>query len=683
MLFQRLLILLFVTFLTAVLTLQTRGQAPTPCTVLGQTPPTAFPVCGTTVFKQDVVPPCGGYDIPMPACGPGYADINPFWYKFTCFAGGTLGFTITPNTTTDDYDWQIFDITGHDPNDVYTQPGLFVSGNWSHLDNATGTGNNNNGSANCGGNGYPNMNSMPTLIQGHDYIMLVSHFTNDNQSGYSLVFSGGTASITDPAPPALRSAEGICFGNTIRVVLNKHMRCASLATDGSDFTVSPLPAGVRVVSAAAVNCSSGFDLDTVMLTLNGGLPLNSSYSVTSANGTDGNTLVDICGNQVPVGQSVSFLLSPPPPTPIDSLSSLGCAPQILQLNFSKKKIQCSSIAADGSDFTISGGTPATVAGASGKCDASGYTSVVFVRLSAPIQTHGTYQINLRIGSDGNTVLDECGVATLPVSLPFTVQQDTVSAGIFTDQLVLGCKYDTIVYEYPTKNGVSQWLWVFDGADTSRVQNPGRHIYSAASGTHTVRLIVSNGVCSDTATGSIVLDNAIKALFEGPSILCPSDYAQFKNNSTGSISSWTWDFGDGTSSSFQTPPDHLFPPTGTETSYPVRLIAGNANGCYDTAIQRTDVLRSCYIAVPTAFTPNGDGLNDYLYPLNAYKADNLVFQVFNRQGQLVFETHEWTKKWDGRIQGNAAPAGVYAWFLQYTDRDSGRKFFQKGTSVLIR
>jgi len=88
-------------------------------------------------------------------------------------------------------------------------------------------------------------------------------------------------------------------------------------------------------------------------------------------------------------------------------------------------------------------------------------------------------------------------------------------------------------------------------------------------------------------------------------------------------------------------------------------------------------------VPTAFTPNGDGLNDYLYPLNAFKADNLVFQVFNRQGQMLFETHDWRQKWDGRIQGHEAPAGTYAWFLQYTDRDSGHKFFQKGTSILIR
>jgi len=70
-------------------------------------------------------------------------------------------------------------------------------------------------------------------------------------------------------------------------------------------------------------------------------------------------------------------------------------------------------------------------------------------------------------------------------------------------------------------------------------------------------------------------------------------------------------------------------------------------------------------------------------LNAYKADNLEFRVYNRWGQLVFETKDWTKKWDGGINGSPQPAGVYVWMLQYVDHDSGKPFSLKGTAVLIR
>jgi len=95
-----------------------------------------------------------------------------------------------------------------------------------------------------------------------------------------------------------------------------------------------------------------------------------------------------------------------------------------------------------------------------------------------------------------------------------------------------------------------------------------------------------------------------------------------------------------------------------------------------------VINNCFIAVPTAFTPNGDGSNDYLYPLNAYKATNLSFRVYNRNGQLVFETKDWTRKWNGTIKGNPQPVGAYVWMLDYTDA-AGKKVSLKGTTALIR
>ena len=100
------------------------------CTALGQNPTTAFPVCGTDTFSQNTVPICGVKPIPVPCNdGANYYDKNPFWYKFTCFQAGTLGFVVTPTNLEDDYDWQLFDVTGHDPNDVYLQPSLFIVGN--------------------------------------------------------------------------------------------------------------------------------------------------------------------------------------------------------------------------------------------------------------------------------------------------------------------------------------------------------------------------------------------------------------------------------------------------------------------------------------------------------------------------------------------------------------------------
>jgi gliding motility-associated-like protein len=126
-----------------------------------------------------------------------------------------------------------------------------------------------------------------------------------------------------------------------------------------------------------------------------------------------------------------------------------------------------------------------------------------------------------------------------------------------------------------------------------------------------------------------------------------------------------------------------PNTWAGITYTVSLIIQNNLGCYDTLSKQITKLQSCYIAVPNAFTPNGDGKDDYLYPLNAFSATNLEFRIFNRYGQLVFETRDWTNKWDGTINGKQQPAGTYVWTLRYTDAASGKNFFMKGTSVLIR
>jgi gliding motility-associated-like protein len=344
-------------------------------------------------------------------------------------------------------------------------------------------------------------------------------------------------------------------------------------------------------------------------------------------------------------------------------------------------MQCGSIATDGSDFTVTGPPGIVVSGATGiNCSADGLSNHIRVNLNGPMVVGGAYGITLKTGSDGNTLIDECGQETPAGATLGFFMEDTVSAA-FTDQVFYGCVNDTIRFDYNEKNGVNQWFWLFDGKDSSHLQNP-MELYSVFN-TKTARLIVSNGFCSDTAQASIVLDNAMNAAFEGPNIMCPRDEAIFNNNSTGHLVSWRWDFDDGTTSSDSAPSPHRFPQTGVERTYRVKLIVQNNLGCLDTAAQAVDVLRSCYIAVPSAFTPNGDGVNDYLYPLNAYKADNLDFRVYNRYGELIFESRDWTQKWDGRLGGQPQPSGTYVWTLQYTDRDSGRHFSLRGTSILIR
>ena len=168
---------------------------------------------------------------------------------------------------------------------------------------------------------------------------------------------------------------------------------------------------------------------------------------------------------------------------------------------------------------------------------------------------------------------------------------------------------------------------------------------------------------------------------GTAILCPADKAVFRDTSIGAIVSWLWNFGNGSTSTAQNPPPFSYAAAGT-TTYPVQLIVADTANCKDTAFMQVKSVTNCYIRVPSSFTPNHDGLNDDLYPLNAYKATHLLFTVYNRFGQRVFSTTDWTRKWDGTYNSIEQPAGTYVWTLTYTDPDH-QQVSLVGSSVLLR
>lgn len=646
------------------------------CTTPGQNPSTAFPVCGTSTFAQSSVPICGGKIVPSPSCKTyPLRDINPFWYKFTCFQSGTLGFKITPHDNTEDYDWQLFDITGQNPDAVYSNVNLVIACNWSGESGTTGASAAGSNVFVCEGYGQPLWSKMPNLLQGHEYLLLVSHFTQ-TQSGYDLSFGDGTAVITDSTPPKMKFAESNCGGNVVHLKLNKKMKCSSIASDGSDFFITPgyLPAA----SVNAINCSTGFDTDSVDVLLNAPLTPG-NYGLHIKQGSDGNTILDYCDNAIPITDKVDFVVYPQAATPMDSMVPLQCASQTLHLIF-KKGMLCSSVAPDGSDFNIAGPYPVSIVSASGNCTNGLTTSKeIIVTLSQPLYTAGNFILTLKKGLDGNTLLDECSKETPEGSSLSFATKDTVNAD-FTYQISYSCSSDAIQFFHSGSGAVTTWKWNLDDGQTSAEQNPAT-TYSVFSPKN-ISLFVSNGVCTDSSVQTIILNNYLKVDFSSASDICPNEATQFTSLAQGHIVQHNWSFGDGAGSSVQSP-SHIYSPPFTTSPVTVQYAVTDSFGCTKTSQKTLKLYSSCYIAVPTAFTPNGDGKNDFLYPLNAIKAVDLNFRVYNRWGQLIFQTNDWKRGWDGTLNGIPQPTGVYVWFLRYVNRDNKELRQLKGTTALIR
>jgi len=115
----------------------------------------------------------------------------------------------------------------------------------------------------------------------------------------------------------------------------------------------------------------------------------------------------------------------------------------------------------------------------------------------------------------------------------------------------------------------------------------------------------------------------------------------------------------------------------------KLVVSDMAGCADSSFITVRIFQTKpTIFVPTAFTPNNDGLNDVVRPISAGIQQIKYFSIFNRGGQRVFNSTTDKAGWDGRFNGKDQANGVYVWMVQAIDY-TGAAVFLKGTVTLIR
>ncbi len=115
----------------------------------------------------------------------------------------------------------------------------------------------------------------------------------------------------------------------------------------------------------------------------------------------------------------------------------------------------------------------------------------------------------------------------------------------------------------------------------------------------------------------------------------------------------------------------------------RLTATDKYGCFGQDDIKVTLFKSGPdILVPSAFTPNADGLNDIIKPFTIGLSKLDYFSVYNRWGQLLYKTAIIGQGWDGIFNGKAQPSDTYVYQTQGTD-NQGKTIYRKGTFVLIR
>jgi len=204
-------------------------------------------------------------------------------------------------------------------------------------------------------------------------------------------------------------------------------------------------------------------------------------------------------------------------------------------------------------------------------------------------------------------------------------------------------------------------------------SPNNTFSNLCSGNYTIVVQNANGCVGDSTIALLNPGLVIANFAFAPDVITiENPLVNFINLSQNNTESF-WDFsGLGTSTS--THPNFTFPSESPDT-YFVCLMVSDDNGCSDTICDSVIINDGMLYYVPNAFTPNGDGKNDVFKPiLNNFDEENYELLIFNRWGEIVFETDDVNGSWDGT--GTNGPINekvindVYVWKITGADRDTG-------------
>jgi gliding motility-associated-like protein len=272
----------------------------------------------------------------------------------------------------------------------------------------------------------------------------------------------------------------------------------------------------------------------------------------------------------------------------------------------------------------------------------------------------------------DTVVQQITIHNNPKA-DYTYEIPCQGAGIkFTDQSTMT---DTVINQY---NWFSRST--INGTEKQYAGTPSLITFDDANN-YTVDLLVTdaNG-CTDTTTKLIPVKpkpaTAFNYIENADNIM---GKLHFTNQTTGAIS-YNWNLGEG-STSTQFEPEIKY---SIEGDYTIVLVATSADGCNDTAYRHYYYMPGLWL--PNAFTPDGDGKNDIFQPVtqrNSLKP--YLLNVYNRWGQLVFTSSEPETGWDGTLNSEPCPEGLYTYFIQYKEDkiESSATISRRGTVLLLR
>jgi len=292
-----------------------------------------------------------------------------------------------------------------------------------------------------------------------------------------------------------------------------------------------------------------------------------------------------------------------------------------------------------------------------------------------------------------------GIAFIPPagSTTYTVTGTTAAGCTGTDQVIVtvesapsvafapdvtfGCAPLTVNFTNNSTNG-STCVWQM-GNNASPLTGSGTVSYTfMAGGCYDITLTVTsaNGCVSSLTSPNLICveDQPIAAFSPSNSQLTELDAQVHFENGSLNATTYVWDFGDSSPISTAVDADHDYEGADIGT-YVVTLIATSPSGCIDTAQSVIQIYEDLIFYIPNTFTPDNDDYNQTFQPIFTSGFDPLDFNmtIYNRWGELIFETNDASIGWDGSYGSGGeitmVQEGVYTWKIEFkvTQNDAHR------------
>lgn len=688
----------------------------------------AIPVCAP-IYNQATSYVGNGEikDIPDSSCCLSNEENNSVWYIFTVTQSGILEMSLTP-LAQDDYDFAIYNISNASCNSILDGTLLPVRCSYFAYNPMLAPPNNNpvsglqiGDTATSSGPSDFRMLRPLNVQLGETYVIVVDNF-NVNGGGYNLDFTStannpNPASIIDQEPPTMESLDPFSCDTSRTLVLNysENISCSSIDTTGGQFTFTG-PTNIGVVKAEGVGCNSSSFTNQVILTIAQPILLGGNYSLNLQAGSGGQTISDYCGNQA-INNTLPLVVPTVAFADFDYTIAASCLTDTFYFN----DISVSSAITWNWNFGDGSPTSTLQNPVHVFPDTIPYTITLIIStgtctdtVSKVIDVTRSFSADFSISNlnpcigdtvffndtspgsaanylwqfgDGNisgidstfntyatsgsktitlNIADGTGACTDSVSKTLNVRP--VPDANFTTNTDPLCSGLPVRFNGTFNATADSTIWNFGN---------GNMLYDTTvtftfptGGTYDVQHTVIDLFCGtdDTTITFEVLQRPEFSIGNDTSI-CLSEEITISGPS--GVDEYRWSTGETTQSIvFVEVPDEV-------------AVTVTTNGCSNSDVIFVDERKEdCYyVKIPSAFSPNNDDLNDVL-KIFLLRIKSFDLKIYNRWGELMFETNNANVLWDGFYKGELQDMAVYQYYVDGVSI-SGDRFFRSGNVTLIR